>query len=301
MTQPATFVWLRPPRPERVPAADRIRREASRARGAPPPHAKELRHELLQLSSSLDGELVEEDAARTAAWLNGRWPWEIAGSFASGGYRWLVTGRQGSAHVFVLLCEPAGVSAGSLDVVVVDAGGILPTWPRPPRLPRSYVTVSTRAMPHGLHFWCHLDAVDLEPDLVMCLVGLGAGAVADAIGGGGRDQLGGVPLTRAGICARCSAVSAVHDCVLCHADMCFRIVWGAVRRPRWHQTLVVGLWIAIPLVAAASIKAHARITQQPVSRSMLLALIALIAVVSIVLGGLSWYMRCVKPRARGDF
>jgi hypothetical protein len=284
-----TFAWLRPPRPERQPAARRIDGEASRDRGVAPQHATELRRELTQLASLLQGHLSEEDAGRATAWLEAHWPWEIAASFERGGYRWLVTGKHGADLVFILLCETTPVRSGSLDVVVVDARGILPNWPRPPKLPRSYVTISTRALPHGIHFWCHLDAAELDADHVARLVSLGAAALEAAKVEPGERAT--PEISRARICARCSAVSTSRVCTVCDGALCFRVAWGAVQRPRWQQNLVTALLVLYPLLAYGLFKASAFVSPRPSLGSLVPGLLAGL----VVLVGLTFYLERARP------
>jgi len=273
-----------------MPASDRISQEASLATGPPPPHAQELRRELLQLARFLEGELLEDSAAHVAAWLDTHWPWEIAGSFEPGGYRWLVTGRLGMARVFILVCETTDQRSGSVDVVVAGGDGILPNWPRPPKLPCSDVTISTRALPHGVHFWTHLNASDLDSDHVISLVSLGAAALKEAAQGT-RKQLG-LKVSRARICARCSAVSASRVCPICNAELCFRVAWGALRRPEWQQRLVPALLMTFPLWAYGGAKAIAFVGQAPFGASMIAVSFAGFFVVL----GLSLYLEHARPR-----
>jgi hypothetical protein len=284
-----TFAWLRPPRPERQPAARRIEREASREQSGAPSHGTELRRELTQLASTLQGDLSEEDVDKATAWLDAHWPWEVAASFEPGGYRWLVTGRHGGARVFILLCETTELRSGSLDVVVVDARGILLTWPRPPKLPRSYVTISTRALPQGVHFWCHLDATELDADHVAHLASLGAGALEAASAEAGKPA--GPEVSRARICARCSAISSRRVCQVCDATLCFPVAWGALQRPQWQQQLVEALLLIYPLLAYSVLKASALASPRPSHGSLLLGLLA--GLVALV--GLSLYLERAKP------
>lgn len=257
MSNPATYMWLRPPRPERGTDVARLRSEAEGHGGVCPAHASDLRSRLDALSVALRGALTEEDIARTTTWLERHWPWTIAGSFARGGYRWVLTGGYEDAFVLVLLCEANGPMAGSLDIVVCRAEEWLPSWPRPPLLPRDCVTVSTRALPQGIHFWSHLDAGEIDTDSVLQLVKLGAAAVRDAAAGGGYSELGGATIERAHLCRRCAAVDWHPDgCPVCKASGVFRVAWGAVRKPS-RTALLVLLMLALPwagLVVASVVR-----------------------------------------------
>ncbi|MBL8743067.1 MAG: hypothetical protein JNK04_18285, partial [Myxococcales bacterium] len=207
--------------------------------------------------------LREEDAAGTTAWLDAHWPWELAASFEPGGYRWIIMGKQGAAVVLVLLCETTELRSGSLDVVVVHERGILPNWPTPPKLPRSHVTFSTRALPHGVHFWSHLDATELDAAQVTRLVALAARALEAAEPGELECEIG-----TARICARCSAVSQRRICALCDASLSFRVAWGAVQRPPWQQKVTQALLVTYPLLAYGLFKASPLLSPQPSQASV---------------------------------
>lgn len=256
-----TFRWLRPPRPERQPAARRIEREAG-VRSKAPPHATELRRELAQLASLLGGEVSEEDAVKAMTWLETHWPWEIAASFDPPGYRWLVTGQQGHARVFVLLCEATEVRAGSLDVAVVDARGMLPSWPRPHRARRrsGYAPGFT-----------------------------GRRSAGGCSGRAGRDRR-----ARDRSCTHlrpllCGSPSRV--CPVCNAELTFRVGWGALQRPPWQQAVVRVLLVLNPLLAYGLFRASALTSVRPSQGSLVPVLLA----GAVVLLGLSVYLERARP------
>lgn len=236
--------YLRPPGPERAPA--HVRFGSGPLCNPPRAAAPSLAERLAPVAATLEGAQVVGDAIRASEWLQRCWPWEVAAAVERGAPSAALTGRSQGLDVLVLLCDEVGAATGSLDVIVA-LGAPLRYWPPAPKLSSEDVSVSVRAVPHGIHFYERFAANDFDADAVCRWIREAVAALTAA----SRARPRGAVRATALLCARCSARSRRRICRVCGAEAPMRGDRGAriLARPVW-PVIVRLVWFAACVAAA---------------------------------------------------